>query len=155
MASTDAALLQKAFSLLKKQGRSIYIDDDDREKTFKPMPFSADLPLAFVFLSVSFSLRNVVEAKNLLFRALLRWFFKKIVGLRLHKCFARSATRFCLFNFRASEIVFVGVLCESGGLSFYIFSTNSVIAAYERSNVFRNHSHQTLLIIFRVLSFSK
>lgn len=72
MASTDAALLQKAFSLLKKQGRSIYIDDDDREKTFKPMPFSADLPLAFVFLSVSFSLRNVVEAKNLLFRALLR-----------------------------------------------------------------------------------
>lgn len=79
MAQADAALLQKAFSLLKKQGRSIYIDDDDREKkTFKPLPFSADLPLAFVFLSVSFSLRNVVEAKNILFRALVRWFFKKL-----------------------------------------------------------------------------
>lgn len=36
------------------------------KETFKPMPFSVDLPLAFAFLSissthVSFSLQNVVE----------------------------------------------------------------------------------------------
>lgn len=37
------------------------------EKTFKPMPFSVDLPLAFVFLSLNpcFVLQqNVVEEKK-------------------------------------------------------------------------------------------
>lgn len=158
---TNAALLRKAFSLLKKQGRSIYIDDDDREIIWKKPLSQCPSPLIchwHLFSSLLYPcFVSATKRGWTLFRALDRWFFKNFVGLRLHKCLFRS---FCysdsgdwlLFSTKLFSVV-RGFLHQCYwlviSLRLWSWSHFKTSIAHLETNIFHYRSSLSVLKLFQ------